>query len=1109
MEAWLEKSKKTAEAAIDVVSAAIPTASQLPDLPAEKPKKSSKKQKKAKESKPPKPPKPPSKFLLSLIDGWKERFCGSPRKAPVAGQEVKIAWKLNEMRKAVAAAKRRLEVAAALAGYTKLVESVSESGDYAALFRTNHKIIQGYVARLGFGVKRKREGAVKPGGENKEAARVKGYALGFGSAALCGSVPIPSYVYKRLEPGESGDLAAFVGPDYIEGAIPSSNSAVAVPTGMSGMAEFVFCGPDERLRPPLLSSEYAAPVSVVENAGISRRGMILCGGSKCLRCATERASREDAALTVALEQQVFQGASYGFGTFTLRHFHKDPARQLYALRCIYALFIKNAKRIFERYGCVIALRKLEMTMDSLLENKGHGAHPHYHVIFIFFKKTYDKKGKEIIHANINVNQLKDEIKYLWYKCIKDFYDLVPGDEGKTEKYKDDILEHGFNMAMYDDVFCDTEEKRKESKERLLDLRKQWDSGNYDLPENIKKFLSDINEEWKDDKDHFIKQLAGVTKASNYCSGVGKWDIGKEMTGGTLKTGQNKNKVNYFTWLLQAALIDDPYIDSLASDLICSLNRVRFTTSVKGFLDVDAKDDFYKKENSTKETRGELKEYVHWQKTRGLPQVLSGDRVRIDALIFGDRRYKAISNVGFEAFNEKIQKSACAAVRSLRGKDLDIELAKKVYDTEVAKVESEAVEPSVNAPRVPAYMLESQCWEPASQNLLPQRRKYIEILKLLRRFRRDFFLELCRRLAPDSAAPAGFSVERMREIVDPDRYDPAAEKVILAVWPEFRKKLLAVSERERYHLWVYESECEREQREEEKKAISEVLALAGFYGDRRFPFLRHFSSVHEEKIFSWLKSARYEDIWDDFYGHFEIRNSSGALVEIEGKERVGAALFVLKYGIKLPFGAGGVWEGVLKNVFSDHEFSGWWGVGFNSDLFENPAASAILDAFDFSSLCDDSVAMGKEGSRFAGCRLVHVPGKMAVLLADIEEERKAVVARALADFSARLALVAREAGWRKKDLQAVPDLTIDLQYGIKVRTVDGLRRYFEFGVRYGLDPSDFKEILAADPRAGKKKKVLQARFHPYHPSTWLLPVGVNARDWIKPYDPQLDFSMPEV
>lgn len=1082
MEACLEKSIQIAETAIDAVAVAL-AASPLPDLPAEKPEKKSEKKID--------PAKPPSKFLLSLIDGWKERFCGAPRKAPVAGKEVEVAWRLNDMRAAVAAARKRPDVRAALDGFKKL----ASSGDHEAAFKKSCQIIQGYVSRLGYGVRRRREGAVKG------AESIKGYALGFGSAALCGSVPIPSFAFKKEGDSGSVDLADFVGEASPRAFVKSGGGAVAVPTGMSGMVEQVFCGPDEILRPPLLSSEYASPAPFVEKAGISRRGMILCGSAKCLRCATARASSEDAALTEALKQQVFQGATYAFGTFTVRHFHKDLARQLYALRSIYALFIKNAKRIFERYGCVIVLRKLEITMDDLLENRGHGAHPHYHVIFIFFKKTYDKKGNEIIHniSNINFIKCKCEIKYLWYKCTKEFYDLVPGDNGKTEKYKDAILEHGFNMAFYDDVFCDTEEKKKENDKKILELRQQWDNSDYDLSENVKKFLPDINREWKDNKNHFIKQLAGVSKASNYCSGVGKWNISSEITGGVKKEGQNKSRISYFTWLLQAALIDDPYIDSLASDLICSLNRVRFTTSVKGFLDIESKDSFYKVGSSIDETRKELKEDVFLQKTKGLPQILSGDRIRLDAIVFGDKRYKSMSNFGFERFQEKIQKVAYDALRSLRGGELDADLAKDIYEKEAEKVEA-VLERAPDAPKVPAYMLESQAWTPQEQALLPQKRKYIEVLKLLHRYRRDLFVKMCRRLAPDPAAPAGFSVERMREVADPDRHDRVAEAVILAAWPGLKKKLLASVERQRA-LWPIEAECDRDQARAEKSAIRGVLERAGFYADRRFPPFG-LSCAQKRRVDSWFDQARYENLWRDFYGHFEIRRPDGRLVPVEDQERIAAAPLFLGHGVELPAGAGGAWEAPLAGI------SGWWGIGYRADLFDDRAAATVFDDFDFSVRRGDMVAMGKTGGAFEGCQLVHVRGHMDKLLSEIKRDRRAVIARALVDFSAGLSPIAREAGWRKKDLAPIPDLTLEFMHGVKAKTAPALRRYAEFGVRYGLVPEDFREILAADPRAGCKK-YLRALFHPSRPSTWLLPDGADAREWIRPRDPHLAFDMAAV
>lgn len=871
-----------------------------------------------------------------------------------------------------------------------------------------HAIIQRYVASLGFGVVRKRMGGAGAAG----GGDVYGYEAGFGAAALCGHIPIPSS-------GIDGNGARYA-------------------TGTSGAMEVFYTSPQDILRPKITIADFLQPEKN-NDPKVKKRNMARCHSRKCLDCTVKEADQDAAELQWVLALRLFRGESYCHITFTLRHFHRDDRRQILAIRDIFADFAKSyaVKKVARDYGLQIIFRAQEITKDAITRRRQKtGSHPHYHATGIFHRKIdWGKKSGITVYAVPTVadcQKIEEILAAGWYDCIETYYDKEK--EGWAAKHKADILARGLKVQLYLHEGLNSVAETPEELQAIEDIyakcveqvREEWETNTYEMPEQCKKFKPYIDELWKNDKEHFFLQLAGLSNIASYAGGVSKFDVYKEVTQGAKKHGKGKEsrRVNYFTWLYQAALAHDPKIDNEARELIRALYRLRFRFKSKIYKQTLHEpftiwDAEMRQIKDVGLTRKELQENDSFL----LPRYLPGDEIRLAAYPFGGPDYTVAHKYGSDQAIARTNKEILRLVKEKKPvtvdkvrafwadteKDMRSRVMRDCYNPM-----SESVLPDYYcadgapaagraAPIIPDYMLESSCWDYDAERLKSQSRKYQNILRFCKQYAPKEYWFMVSSLLSD--AEIGEICSNEADLVDFDHYSARAEKLVLQMWADGGVKArIQDADPYRRHNCAARVDAEREQAHEEYTAIKGVLLINGDYTSA--------------DISRYMQDASYEKIWDDVYGTFAVcRVSYGYGLDRKALSVAGAASISRA---ALEIGLGWCVGPDAPPVSGLQSMCGWWGVGYVPEAFDLDLAgrqAAILGAeFDFLPRREyiNGVEIWARGrGKYADCVLTYSPGKLSALLSQRRAERDARL-RDAADAALRdVQDTARRVGWQAK------------------------------------------------------------------------------------------------
>lgn len=931
------------------------------------------------------------------------RFGAMPRVKP----RERVAWERNDL-------------ARLLAG----VAGPSDADVDDAMHKA-HGVIQRYIASLGYGVIRQRMGGAGLTSDDV----VMGYAAGYGAVAMCGQLPIPS----------SG----------IDG------NGIRYRTGASGVAEIYFQGAPENLRGKQTIADYRAGTRD-ESPKIKKRNMARCKSRKCLDCTLHQAEQDTNDLQWGLAMLLFKGATYVPMVLTLRHFHLDPQRQKDALRAIYDAFKKTYawKRLSRQYGFTVAYKGTEETMDSLVARRRSGAHPHYHVILLFPRKSYTKKAGIIAHSvprEQDIRYIQDQLAVAWYDCIRDYYDAER--PGWAVPYREDIIRHGLQIQLYPVALYpaasertpEWEAEKRQFEAKVKEVKAQWVSGKYDMPDQCRRYVPQINNRWRGDKMHFYRQLAGLSNIAAYTGGIDKYNIHKEVVQGGTKDGRNAGRVNYFTFLWQCAQANVSNISDAAKErinaqakaLIQSMYRVRYRSVGRVIKDVLRMpfsmlgDDGYDKDTPLT-PREAVEDDAHL-----LPRYIPGDSVRLGAYVLGADDYMALHTHGSDHVVARANKAISQRLRS--GQSVDVAVARHIWAQVTARVTASApVEyAGRGAPVIPDYILRSSCWTPDISCCKRESYKYQHILRLCKYFapaeyRRlvlmllltddalpdnDISDDLCV-LRGDTLADGGISEANL---LDAGYYSARAEAMVLDAWDQDVRHRILKADRMRRHITAARADIKREQARAARRAI--VSFLGGLY-------VR--GILRRKDIDRYMATRpRYVGIWEDIYGYYAIhrRGQYGGIqpgaVRVCGSDKISRADVELGVGLRI----GGPDLPAASGLDALGSADTWWGIGYNPEAFDLDLAARQADILRGfvpvrgAEYVDGKRILARGSGEYADCVLLYTPGYLSGIIQrrrELEAARQREAADRLREATDAalpdVKTMARGVGWRAKDMR---------------------------------------------------------------------------------------------
>lgn len=639
------------------------------------------------------------------------------------------------------------------------------------------------------------------------------YRDGIAAKALCGCLPIPS--------------ASKSGKEVVAGGRFEKTGSLSS-TGQSGMIEIGYSGPDEHFRGVETCKEYVEQFErrVKSGGAVSAGGRMTCKNPLvCPHCAPIRQEEAVGKIKLIVMQTLFSGRSYFFLTIALPHYYSDGrSNELLTKTWRQMVGHRQYKELCKKYGITFIMKSFESTNDNLYydyeknKKKKSGSHPHFHGLY--------QAPHDITEETLE--EFRQELNDAIFTAMRKFVDPE-----WLEKKIPAMRQHCTNIKLYGDY----------DQEVLDRVEKEWQEQRFDMPAEMKKFKDIHDKNWVDRKEHFIKQLAGISGVAAYISALTQdsqnASLAQEVAKGASKEGREDRRVSVQTYLYQASISKDPEIRKAAFNYAQSLRGVRFCVFPPGWkkrLAAEYRPCVYDHAAHTVRYAVTEKEWENEKKVRAekpVPTVIRGDRMTLDALPLDEARWRKILAYGEARFNRELGELIRKRQEKMTRKLTRVELA-EMYENFAASALSGVLPEKVKIPR---NYYDSPCWRSQPWQIpRHESRAAVTRAKLIRQADPKIFCELqtliaskCSGFVLDLDEDAGGMTKDQKEFFETfDRLGVAS--VIDRFWRK-KGRSVVVSERRRR---LFQAPIRQEIIEEDNREF--IREKFGDWSKRRWYFI---------------------------------------------------------------------------------------------------------------------------------------------------------------------------------------------------------------------------------------------------------------------------------